>query len=82
MLMSPPASRLYRSATAPASTAAPKLKQGPQTEISVAKAGQVVMLVQMENSTEWLAAMLKRFIYGSDATGDPRLKVSVASCCL
>jgi hypothetical protein len=34
---------------------------------------QIVELVQTENDTVWLAAILKRLLYGGDDVGDPRM---------
>jgi hypothetical protein len=57
-------------------TPAPTLgSKDPKSDVFQARAYQIVTLVALENSTDWLASMVRRFIYGSDAVADPRLKV-------
>ena len=69
--------RVYRSTSAQQATPTPTAANIlADTEAGWrGKAQQVVALVDLESSTAWLAAMVRRFIFGSDASADPRAKV-------
>jgi hypothetical protein len=52
----------------------PRNKSIANADVAQSKAALIVSLVHLEGSTDWLASMVKRFIYGSDVNWDPRLK--------
>lgn len=62
----------------PSTPITPRNKSIANAEVAQSKAELIVSLVHLEGSTDWLASMVKRFIYGSDVNWDPRLKVKQA----